>query len=118
MTQAGEPYTAAERAMGTGNVRTGLKRSLDEEENEDDSEEEEEEEEEGRMDEDLVEVGRGGLVGRPVVVGAAGVGGGKKKMEPEVVLWFLERGDGKVPMNLDMEYLRKSKEASKRGPGR
>ncbi|KAI0144590.1 mediator of RNA polymerase II transcription complex subunit 8-domain-containing protein [Xylariaceae sp. FL1272] len=42
-----DPYTAEEREMGIENVRTGLRRSLDD----DDSDEEEEEEEEGQGEE-------------------------------------------------------------------
>ncbi|KAF4973731.1 hypothetical protein FSARC_39 [Fusarium sarcochroum] len=70
-------YTAEERANGTENVRTGLKRDI--EEGEDDEDEEEEEEEN---------------VETPVQV---------RGPEPETLLWFAARGDFEVPRNVEYE---------------
>ncbi|KAM7224530.1 mediator of RNA polymerase II transcription subunit 8 [Rhypophila decipiens] len=117
--QANEPYTVAERAMGTHNVRTGLRRNL--EEDEDESEEEEEDDEDNRMDEDVMEISRPRVVPprRPGAAAAAVGGIEGNQLQPEHMLWYLARGDVSIPPNLDMEYLRRTKEAAKRaGPGR
>ncbi|CAN8100878.1 unnamed protein product [Discula destructiva] len=69
-------YTAEEREMGVENVRTGLKRSLEESESE--SEEEEEEDEEEEEEEDEEEDGEGdtamGGVARVAALKAGGLG--------------------------------------------
>ncbi|KAF5026561.1 hypothetical protein F66182_1350 [Fusarium sp. NRRL 66182] len=72
-----DPYTAEERADGTENVRTGLRRDI--EEGEDDEDEDEEEEE---------------PVEAPVKV---------RGPEPETLLWFSARGDFEVPRNVEYE---------------
>lgn len=112
--QANEPYTVAERAMGTHLVRTGLKRSLEEA---DEDEEESEEEDEEHMDEDVVEIpkpGAGVAASRPRQPAAVAVNDANK-FHPEHMLWFMAKGDMNIPNNLDMEYLRKgAKETGKR----
>ncbi|KAM0559415.1 hypothetical protein ACHAPJ_004443 [Fusarium lateritium] len=70
-------YTAEERANGTENVRTGLRRDI--EEGEDDEDEEDEEEEN---------------IEAPVQV---------RGPEPETLLWFAARGDFEVPRNVEYE---------------
>ncbi|KAM7194276.1 mediator of RNA polymerase II transcription subunit 8 [Naviculisporaceae sp. PSN 640] len=110
--QANEPYTAAERAMGTQFVRTGLKRSL--EEIDEDEEESDEEDSQERMDEDVVEIPKPGGASRPQQPAAAAVNDANK-LHPEHMLWFMAKGDMNIPTNLDMEYLRRSaKETGKR----
>lgn len=76
--EAGHVYTKEEREMGTENVRTGLKRDVEEE-----SDEEGDEEEEDETD------------GQQEIRGP----------EPETLLWFHARGDFEVPPNV--EYSRK-----------
>ncbi|KAK3950937.1 mediator of RNA polymerase II transcription complex subunit 8-domain-containing protein [Pseudoneurospora amorphoporcata] len=88
MNQANEPYTVAEREMGVENVRTGLKRSLEEE----DSEEEDEDEDE---DED-----------RPLAAAGLGKVNAANLFHPEHVLWLTSRGNMKVK-NVDLEAIRK-----------
>ncbi|KAM0199886.1 hypothetical protein ACHAPA_004256 [Fusarium lateritium] len=72
-------YTAEERANGIDNVRTGLKRDVDEGDDDDDEEEEEEEE----------------VVPAPVVK--------VRGPEPETLLWFSARGDFEVARNVEYE---------------
>lgn len=116
--QANEPYTAAEREMGTQYVRTGLKRSLEEaDEDEDESDEDEDGAGVGgdRMDEDVVEIPKPGAISRFQPAAAAVATGDANKLHPEHMLWFMAKGDLNIPPNLDMEYLRRSaKEPAKR----
>jgi mediator of RNA polymerase II transcription subunit 8 len=70
-----DPYTAEERANGTENVRTGLRKGIEE-----DEEDEEEEEEEPAT--------------APVQI---------RGPEPETLLWFAARGDFEVPRNVEYE---------------
>lgn len=115
-------YTAEERARGVENVRTGLKRSLEEEEEEDESDDEEEEGEEsdeegagGDNDKDgegdtamkdmaPIAPSSGQPAGQAGVVGAMGaakngVGMGPSPGEdPEWMLAFVARGDEELPM--------------------
>ncbi|KAK3398115.1 mediator of RNA polymerase II transcription complex subunit 8-domain-containing protein [Sordaria brevicollis] len=86
--QSKEPYTAAEREMGIENVRTGLKRSLEE-----DSEEEDEDEDEG--------------VDRPLAAAGLGNVNAASLFHPEHVLWLASRGNMKLPKNVDLEAIRK-----------
>jgi len=108
--QAGEPYTLAEQEMGIKNVRTGLKRSL-----EDESEDEDEDED----DESIMETGTAVLP--PAVAGqvpSAGVGAASKVpgIQPEHVLWFAMRGDLQLPPYVELESQRAAKESGKK-PG-
>ena len=90
MNQANEPYTVAEREMGIENVRTGLKRSLEEEE---DSEEEDEDEDE---DED-----------KPLAAAGIGSINAANLFHPEHLLCLTSKGNMKVPKNVDLEAIRK-----------
>ena len=111
MNQSREAYTIEEQAMGTKNVRTGLKRSLEEDSDEEDEDDEDEEDE----DEDM----GGGVAGGNVAAGP-GPGllpGGTARLEPENVLWFMVRGDSNLPKNIDLESQHKEKKARKPGPG-
>ncbi|KAK4451722.1 mediator of RNA polymerase II transcription subunit 8 [Podospora aff. communis PSN243] len=103
-TQAREGYTVEEQQMGVTNVRTGLKRSLDEEESEEEEEEEDEEE-----DEAMGGVSSGG--GKGLEAGPPGV-------EPEVVFWFAARGDVRLPANTKIESQKKKEDNQKRPAGR
>ena len=86
--ESSQPYTAAERAMGIENVRTGLKRNLDEESDEEDEEDE---------DEDDVMTGRAsGDATRPAI-------------EPEHILWFSARGDFNLPRFIDLQGQKSTK---------
>ncbi|CAG7558504.1 unnamed protein product [Fusarium equiseti] len=78
-----DPYTAEERANGTENVRTGLRKGI--EDGDDDDEEEEEEDEDEEEQEPTA---------APVQV---------RGPEPETLLWFAARGDFEVPRNVEYE---------------
>ncbi|KAK2011401.1 hypothetical protein LZ32DRAFT_533959 [Colletotrichum eremochloae] len=99
--EAGDVYTAEERERGVENVRTGLKRSL-----EDDDEEEEESDEEGGGDGDVAMSGQGQQQQQqakpPKQTGP----------EPEMLFWFEARGDFDLPQNVDLL----SQAGLKRGP--
>ncbi|KAK5663598.1 hypothetical protein OQA88_4029 [Cercophora sp. LCS_1] len=97
-TQASEAYTVAEKELGTENVRTGLKRNLEEDSEEDDDEEEEEEE----------------MVGQ----GTKGAVIGGNALQPEHVLWFAARGDLSLPPNIELESQRRAREAKRPGAAR
>jgi mediator of RNA polymerase II transcription subunit 8 len=86
--QAREPYTLAEQEMGTKNVRTGLRRSL-----EDDSDEEDDDE-----DEEMAGVAKGGVSQAPATSNPAG---GSLGLRPEHAMWFAGRGNTQLPPFLD-----------------
>ncbi|OIW25930.1 hypothetical protein CONLIGDRAFT_647660 [Coniochaeta ligniaria NRRL 30616] len=109
-------YTVEEREMGVENVRTGLKRDLEEEEEE--SEDEDEEGEKVDEDEDVVMLGPGGApAAKPPVAQSQNQG---PRVEPEHVLWFGVRGDFSLPGNIETETTRKARAGAGRrgGPGR
>ncbi|KAL2017672.1 hypothetical protein VTK56DRAFT_1886 [Thermocarpiscus australiensis] len=99
--QVKKKYTVEEQAIGIENVRTGLKRNLEESDEEDEEEEEEEEE----------EVGPGGPAAG---AGAATTAGGKPVMQPEHVFWLMATGDFTVPRNIEFVSQRKATETTKR----
>jgi mediator of RNA polymerase II transcription subunit 8, fungi type len=91
--ESGDVYTREEREMGIENVRTGLKRDI-EQDDDDDDESEEEDEADGDIE------------------GAEGDAPKKKPdegpklprgPEPETLLWFMARGDFAVPQNVEYE---------------
>ncbi|KAH7270627.1 mediator of RNA polymerase II transcription complex subunit 8-domain-containing protein [Fusarium redolens] len=86
-TENNDPYTAEERATGVKNVRTGLRRPIDDDEDEDEEEEEEGDEEEEDEEPEKPEIPE-------VKVRGA---------EPETLLWFAARGDFEVPRNVEYE---------------
>lgn len=110
-------YTVAEREMGVENVRTGLRRDLEEEE-EEESEDEDEEDEADKEDEDVVMLGPGGAPAKQQPPAQTQNQG--PKVEPEHVLWFGVRGDFSLPGNIEMESTRRAKAGAGRrgGPGR
>ncbi|KJZ77522.1 hypothetical protein HIM_03246 [Hirsutella minnesotensis 3608] len=83
--EADDVYTKEERAMGTENVRTGLRRGLEESDDEEDEED----------DADDAEDGTGGVEGKRGNQQAA------QGPEPETLLWFAARGDFEVPRNVE-----------------
>ncbi|KAL1879339.1 hypothetical protein VTK73DRAFT_7176 [Phialemonium thermophilum] len=108
-------YTAEERAMGTENVRTGLRRNLDEESDEDEDDDEQEDEDDGQ---------------RPVTSGRISAAAESsvhidltddtkptrpalRKMDPEFLLWFASRGDLDLPAHIERESQRNLREAGK-----
>ncbi|KAB5567030.1 choline sulfatase [Coniochaeta sp. 2T2.1] len=105
-------YTAEERELGVENVRTGLRRDLEEEDEESDEEEEDGEGGEGATqgrgkdegeDEDVVMLGPGGVeVPKQKKVPEKTKVEEKKgpAAEPEHALWFGVRADPGVPNNL------------------
>ncbi|KAK1978375.1 mediator of RNA polymerase II transcription complex subunit 8-domain-containing protein [Colletotrichum cereale] len=98
--EAGDVYTEEERERGIENVRTGLKRSLEDDEDDD---EEEESDEEGGGDGDVAMSGQGQQhqAKPPKPTGP----------EPEMLFWFEARGDFDLPRNVDLL----SQAGSKRG---
>lgn len=111
MNQSREAYTIEEQAMGTKNVRTGLKRSLEEDSDEEDEDDEDEEDE----DEDM----GGGVAGGNAAAGP-GQGllpGGTARLEPEHALSFMLRCDPTLPKNIDLASQQREKKARKPGPG-
>lgn len=78
--EAGDVYTAEERAAGTESVRTGLRRDV---EDEDDSDDEEDDNAGGEGESAAAQLARG--------------------PEPETMLWFAARGDFEVPRNVEYE---------------
>lgn len=82
--EAGDVYTREEREMGVENVRTGLRKGLDDESDEEDDEDEADEDEDGEDEE------RGG---RALARGP----------ELETLLWFGARGDFELPRNVEFE---------------
>lgn len=76
--EAGDAYTKEERENGVENVRTGLKRDVEED---DDDDEDEEDEDDAEDD------------GKEVVRGP----------EPETLLYFMARADFEVPRNVEYE---------------
>ncbi|UNI23639.1 mediator of RNA polymerase II transcription subunit 8 [Purpureocillium takamizusanense] len=87
--EAGDVYTKEEREMGIDNVRTGLRRALDDDESDDEAEEEGDD----IMDQD----GDGDA--------AKAKNQPPRGPEPETILWFMNRGDFDLPPNV--EYGRK-----------
>lgn len=86
--EAGDVYTKEEREMGVENVRTGLRKGLDDDESdEDDDDEDEDVEEDDGGDEDDDKGGKGVPRGP----------------EPETLLWFAARGDFELPRNVEFE---------------
>ncbi|KAF4440819.1 Mediator of RNA polymerase II transcription subunit 8 [Fusarium austroafricanum] len=79
-----DPYTAEERATGIKNVRTGLRKGIEDDEDDEDEEgdEEDEEEEPEKTEAPAVKI---------------------RGAEPETLLWFAARGDFEVPRNVEYE---------------
>ncbi|VUC22841.1 unnamed protein product [Clonostachys rosea] len=87
--EADDVYTKEERDSGVENVRTGLRRELEE----DESDEEGEGEDEDEVD-DRARGVPGQQQGAPPVV---------RGPEPETLMWFAARGDFSVPPNIEFE---------------
>lgn len=90
--EAGDAYTKEERAMGTENVRTGLRRDIEEDDDDDEEDEDDEENE-------------GGVTAPPNAGLANGLGGGMPPRGPEIetLLWFMARADFELPRNIEFE---------------
>ena len=115
-TQAREPYTVSEQERGPKNIRTGLRRSL-----EDESDEEEDDEEEDEDEDTGAAIKTGSVARAPGSVTSAGMGGPAKVpgLQPEHILWFAARGDLNMPPNIELEVQRRVKDTAKRPiPGR
>ncbi|CRK14970.1 hypothetical protein BN1723_002137 [Verticillium longisporum] len=89
--EAGDVYTRDEREGGIENVRSGLRRPLEEPDESDDEDGDNDENE----DEDVV-MGDGAQSGAPQPGKVAGP-------EPEVFFWFSARGDFDLPRNVEFE---------------
>ncbi|KAJ6443048.1 sulfatase [Purpureocillium lavendulum] len=92
--EAGDVYTKEEREAGVENVRTGLRRGLDDDESDDEGDEAEGEDE---MDQDGD--------GDDDADAAKAKNQPPRGPEPETILWFASRGDFDLPPNI--EYGRK-----------
>ncbi|KAI8296570.1 Mediator of RNA polymerase II transcription subunit 8 [Colletotrichum sp. SAR11_240] len=95
--EAGDVYTEEEREKGVENVRTGLKRGLEEDEDSEDDE--------GDGDEDVVMGGQQQQQQQPPPQKRTGP-------EPEMLFWFEANGD--FDLNRNVELL--SRAGTKRGP--
>ncbi len=90
--EAGDVYTKEEREMGVENVRTGLRRGLDDDESDDEGDEAE-----GEGDDMMDQDGEDDA--------AKAKNQPPRGPEPETILWFMNRGDFDLPPNI--EYGRK-----------
>lgn len=95
--EAGDVYTEDERRMGVENVRTGLRRGLEEDDDDEDDEDDEEESDEegggGGGDGDVVMSGQSQKTKKPTKPTGP---------EPEMLFWFEARGDFDLPRNVDL----------------
>jgi mediator of RNA polymerase II transcription subunit 8 len=98
--EAGDAYTKEERDMGIENVRTGLKRDLEEEEEEDEEDEDDEEGDDEEDEEQETAASRGGGGGPAQDNEKTQV---ERGPEPETLLWFMARADFEVPRNVEYE---------------
>ncbi|QUC21213.1 uncharacterized protein UV8b_05456 [Ustilaginoidea virens] len=99
--EAGDVYTKEERNLGVQNVRTGLKRALDDESDDDDDDDDGDDDDDDGGDDDADgkdEVGDGDGNDDAKDGEAA-----NKGAEPETLLWFAARGDFEVPRNVEFE---------------
>lgn len=85
--EAGQVYTKEEVESGVENVRTGLKRDIDE-----DDDDEDDEDDEAEAD---AENGDGAQEGNKPKI--------SRGPEPETLLWFASRCDFEVPRNVEYE---------------
>jgi len=112
-TQSGKDYTEAERQLGIQNVRTGLRRDLEDDEDEEDDEEEDEDDEEYDKDSDTED--KSGLAKAGILtqagVSPSGVGA---LADPEYSFWVAGKPKRPLPINIDIESKRKAKEQNKR----
>ncbi|GAB1310198.1 mediator of RNA polymerase II transcription subunit 8 [Madurella fahalii] len=115
--QVKKKYTVEEQAMGVENVRTGLKRDLEES---DDDEEEGEDEDEEDEDEDEEQAGgdsaiaQGGTGFPAAGAGAPAAAGEKLPIQPEHLFWLSVKGDFNLPRNVEFESRRKITQKTKR----
>jgi mediator of RNA polymerase II transcription subunit 8 len=108
--QVKKKYTVEEQAIGIENVRTGLRRDLEESDEEEDDEEDEEEVGAG-PEAVAAQSGAGGLA-----TGAAPPTSGTTKlpMQPEHLFWISVKGDLSLPRNVEFESQRKITQMTKR----
>ncbi|KAK4136651.1 hypothetical protein BT67DRAFT_398019 [Trichocladium antarcticum] len=109
--QVKKKYTVEEQAVGIENVRTGLKRDLEESDDEEDEDEDEDEEEASSDSDEESAVAQGG---RAAGAGAPAAGAGKIMMRPEHVFWLAVQGDIDIPPNVDFESRRRETRPTKR----
>ncbi|KAL2130396.1 hypothetical protein VTI74DRAFT_6524 [Chaetomium olivicolor] len=109
--QVKKKYTVEEQAMGTENVRTGLKQNLEESDEEDEDEEDEDDEDE----DNAAAAAQGG----PAEAGAGAAAGEKAVLEPEHAFWLAAQGNFNLPRNIELESQPKGNGPPKRpGPPR
>ena len=107
-----DPYTKEERELGVENVRTGLRRNLEEDSDEEEEEEDEEEDEDITMlDAAPVAPSSAQQPGQPTGVGT-GPPLAVPGAEPERMLWFAARGDSNMPPYIELESVRQAKAAA------
>ncbi len=104
--EAGDAYTKEERESGVENVRTGLKRDVEDDDDDEDEEDEDDEDEDGEDEEG--ENGAKEGTTAPAGGDAGQQNGGKLHVErgpePETLLWFMARADFEVPRNVEYEH--------------
>ncbi|ERS99295.1 uncharacterized protein SPSK_04431 [Sporothrix schenckii 1099-18] len=111
--EAPDVYTKQEREMGVENVRTGLRRSL-EEDDEDEDDEDEDEDDEDKLkgdDDEVIMIDDGAPPTKPQTQAAAQATQPSQPpagpaAEPEVLLWLAARGDTDLPRYVEIESQR------------
>ncbi|KAL1899935.1 mediator of RNA polymerase II transcription subunit 8 [Sporothrix stenoceras] len=110
--ETSDVYTKEEREIGVENVRTGLRRSLEEDdeddEDEDDEDEDEDEDEDNAKgaDDDVIMIDDGAPKPAAAQTSQPAQPPVGPAVEPEVLLWLAARGDTDLPRYVDIEWQR------------
>ncbi|KXX83221.1 Mediator of RNA polymerase II transcription subunit 8 [Madurella mycetomatis] len=110
--QVKKKYTVEEQAMGVENVRTGLKRDLEESDEEEDGEDEDEDEDEEAGGESAA--AQGDTEVSTAGAGARTAASEKLPIQPEHLFWLSVKGDFNLPRNVEFESRRKVTQKTKR----
>lgn len=110
--QVKKKYTVEEQAMGVENVRTGLKRDLEESDEEEEGDDDDEDEDEEAGGESAVAQGDAGV---PTAgAGTSTAAGENLPIQPEHLFWLSVKGDFNLPRNVEFESRRKVTQKTKR----
>ncbi|CAK7201228.1 mediator of RNA polymerase II transcription subunit 8 [Sporothrix eucalyptigena] len=109
--EASDVYTKQERELGVENVRTGLRRSLEDDDEDDDEDDEDEDEEGGGGDDDVIMLDDGAPASQSTQQAQQAAQQQTKQpagpaVEPEVLLWLAARGDTDLPRYVEIESQR------------
>ncbi|TPX17225.1 uncharacterized protein E0L32_003343 [Thyridium curvatum] len=97
--EGNDVYTKEERERGVENVRTGLRRNLDEESEDEDDDDDEDE------DEEMADAGAAGIApgGAPQQQQGPEAAAKMVPPQPELMMWFAARGDTNIPPYIEVE---------------